>query len=161
MFIINVKFNKENQMKKITIVTMMLTLVLLLTGCNNGDDENQCIDDQNLSSTTLYLNNWENNAPIAAADINYSCDGGTTCDGDLITSGTTDENGTIAINYLPGSDLTCTLEIVDQVALFLYDSEGPVTDAYVQCSNYVGDIGQNGSIHNFSNDTCYITLTIN
>lgn len=143
-------------MKKIIIGSMILTAGLLFTGCSAesliGDDEDQ------FTSSALYLKDSQG---VGVEGISYSCDGGYTSDGDLITSGSTSITGEMAVDYWPGYDLMCTITPINAPALYLYDIDGPISNADVQCDSYNGIIGEDGAIYNNSTDECTIFLTIN
>ncbi len=136
--------------------TMALLVAVGLTGCDVaslvGDDAGE------FSSSTLYLKDVNVDG---VAGIAYSCDGGYTDDGPLITSGTTSTTGGMSASYWPGYDLQCTITPIDTPDLYLYDANGPINNAQVDCDIFAGSIGQDGAINNEPTDTCTIRLMLN
>lgn len=144
---------------KLGVAAMASTI--LLSGCDTESLLEDIVGDdgEEFSSSALYL---KDSSGTGVADISYSCEGGYTDEGNLISSGTTSITGDMSISYWPGYDLMCTITPNDAPALYLYDANGPINDANVHCStSSYGLTGDDGSINNASTDTCYINLTIN
>ena len=157
--------------KKFLKVTMAALLGMTLAGCDNeslvesiaGDEE----EDQH-SSSSLYLKD-ANGAGVVG--ISYSCFGGyVSGDGDmesrekLITSGNTSSAGDMSISYWPGYEVECTITPVSAPELYLYNVNGPINNAQVNCTSsggFTGEDGHDGSINNASSDTCTIRPVIN
>ena len=96
------------------------------------------------------------------AGVSYNCGEGNVADGEpLITSGATTGAGGMAVSYWPGYDLICTITPVGAPALYLYDANGPINNAQVDCTSFHGFTGEDGvagSINNASSDTCRLRL---
>jgi len=141
---------------KMKLMALGLSMALF-TGCSSVEEliEDYIDDEEQYSSSAIYL---KDSSGTGVAGIDYSCDGGYTSDGDLTTSGSTTDTGDMLVDYWPSYGFSCNITLIDAPELYLYDVNGPINDAQVNCASYNGLTGEDGAINNEPFDTCTIRL---